>query len=212
MSEETLKKGRGRKKQQQQQQPPEAVSMPAIPAAETAPKAKGRRTKAAVAPAPAIKLEEAATGEQPLPAGWAPDLRKCAWPATAPLHTCAMHTVSPVFFCAGGVSPFHNAVPAHETACSQFTTLMTTSCPDWMSTASQRTLLEDCSTFLRYRGSPSSTAKEKGSAQGKECESLHRRSCRGRSDGSACGRGRCRCCRRSAQEAGAAAQEGCSRR
>ena len=88
VSEETVKKGRGRKKQQQR---PEALPMPAIPAAEAAPKAKGRRTKAAATAAPSVKLEVAATGEQPMPAGTRPRFRTCTWPVTASLQTCAMH-------------------------------------------------------------------------------------------------------------------------
>ena len=71
VSEETVKKARGKKKQ-----PPhsEAMAMPAIPAAETAPKTKGRRTKAAAAAAPRIKAEEGAAEEQLLTAGTSSDL------------------------------------------------------------------------------------------------------------------------------------------
>lgn len=65
VSEETVRKGRGRKQQPPQ---PVATSMPAIPAAEAAPKARGRRIKAVAAPM--IKSEEDAVAqEQPLTAG-----------------------------------------------------------------------------------------------------------------------------------------------
>ena len=66
MSEQTVKKGRGRKQQVQQQ--PEAASMPDIPAAREAPKARVKRTKAAGAALPAIKSEET-VAEQPLVEG-----------------------------------------------------------------------------------------------------------------------------------------------
>ena len=68
MTEETVRKGRGRKQQQQQQQQPEAAPMPDIPAAREAPKARGKRTKAAGAALPAIKSEET-VAEQPLGEG-----------------------------------------------------------------------------------------------------------------------------------------------
>ncbi len=65
-----MKKARGGKKQQPQ---PEAMAMPAIPAAEAAPKARGRRTQAAAAAVPLIKAEENAAEEQALTAGTSSD-------------------------------------------------------------------------------------------------------------------------------------------
>lgn len=65
VSEDTVKKSRGRKKQQQDK----AESMPAIPAAEAVPEANGRRIIAGAAAVPIVKSEELGAGEHPMPAG-----------------------------------------------------------------------------------------------------------------------------------------------